>query len=145
MTDVFISYSRKDKEFVSKLHSILVGLGKDVWVDWEDIPPTADWWQEIQHGIEAANAFVFVLSPDSAASLVCADEVRHAIEHSKRLVPIVYRDGFPMESVHPAICSHNWIFFRASDPFDQALATLTRAIETDFEYVATYSSVGTRQ
>jgi WD40 repeat protein len=139
MTDVFISYSRKDKEFVSKLYSILVGLGKDVWVDWEDIPPTADWWKEIQHGIEAANTFVFVLSPDSVASLVCGDEVRHAVEHSKRLVPIVYRDGFPMEGVHPAICSHNWIFFRASDPFDQSLAILTKAIETDFEYVALHT------
>jgi len=37
MTDVFISYARKDQVFVRKLHDALVTQGRDVWVDWEDI------------------------------------------------------------------------------------------------------------
>ena len=51
MSDVFISYSRKDSDFVRQLHNALAVLDRDVWVDWEDIPLTADWWREICTGI----------------------------------------------------------------------------------------------
>ncbi len=58
MANVFISYSRKDKEFVRTLHTALTAHHHDVWVDWEDIPLTADWWLEIEAGIEAADTFI---------------------------------------------------------------------------------------
>ena len=38
MTDVFISYSRKDGDFARRLTNALTASGRDVWVDWEDIP-----------------------------------------------------------------------------------------------------------
>ncbi|MEM6714713.1 MAG: toll/interleukin-1 receptor domain-containing protein, partial [Cyanobacteria bacterium P01_C01_bin.147] len=63
--NVFISYSRRNKEFVQELHGALAATGREVWVDWENIPVAVDWWQEIQLGIELADTFVFVLSPDS--------------------------------------------------------------------------------
>jgi hypothetical protein len=44
---VFISYSRKDKAFVSKLGDVLAAQKRDAWVDWRDIPLTAEWQQEI--------------------------------------------------------------------------------------------------
>ena len=78
--DVFISYSRKDKSFVQKLHEGLTQKQKDSWVDWEDIPLTAEWWAEIQSGIEAAEAFIFVISPDSVVSEVCREEIAYAAE-----------------------------------------------------------------
>ena len=68
LSDVFISYSRKDKDFVQRLHDRLKALEQQVWVDWEDIPPTADWWSEIRAGIDGANTFIFVISPDSVTS-----------------------------------------------------------------------------
>jgi hypothetical protein len=89
MSDVFISYTRKDSDFVRRLHDELSALDRDVWVDWEDIPLTADWWREICSGIEAANTFVFVISPDSIASPVCNMEIAHALQNNKRLVPVV--------------------------------------------------------
>ena len=39
-----------------------------MWVDWEDIPPTAEWMREVEVAIEGADTFVFVLSPDSLKS-----------------------------------------------------------------------------
>jgi hypothetical protein len=36
---VFVSYSRSDREFVRMLVDALIVRGKDVWVDWDDIPP----------------------------------------------------------------------------------------------------------
>ena len=57
---VFISYSRKDKEFVRKLNDSLDSSEIEAWVDWEGIPPSSDWMDEIQRAIEGADAFLFV-------------------------------------------------------------------------------------
>ena len=61
MTDVFISYSRQDKEFVSTLYAAFERSKKNIWVDWNDIPLTSDWWLEIEKGIEAADTFLLAL------------------------------------------------------------------------------------
>jgi hypothetical protein len=78
--DVFISYSRRDKAFVETLDAALKSLNRDPWVDWEDIYKGEEWWKAIQRGIESANTFIFVISPDSVASRVCRDEVNYAAE-----------------------------------------------------------------
>lgn len=135
MTDVFISYSRKDQEFVRFLHQALVKSQRDTWVDWEDIPLTADWWEEIKTGIEASDTFIFVISPDSLASKVCGQEVDYAVLNHKRLIPIVRRDGFESAVVPAAVGRHNWLFFRETDDFDQAFSALITALDTDLEYV----------
>jgi hypothetical protein len=55
MPAVFVSYSRTDKDFVHRLHDALGGRGYDVWVDWEDIPPSAEWFAEIRAGVAGAD------------------------------------------------------------------------------------------
>ena len=41
MSDVFISYSRKDIQFAQRLHHGLETRDHEPWVDWQDIPPTS--------------------------------------------------------------------------------------------------------
>src|SRR5215813_664129 len=77
--DAFISYSRTDKEIVRALHAGLAARGRDIWVDWEDIQPSEAFMQAIDRAIETANVFVFVISPDSARSVVCRHELEHAV------------------------------------------------------------------
>ncbi|MGI0494436.1 CHASE2 domain-containing protein [Alkalinema pantanalense CENA528] len=131
--DVFISYSRRDKAFVQKLHDALRQGDRDLWVDWQNIQPTEQWWRSIQSGIEAANTFVFILSPDSVTSEVCGWEIEHAIQNNKRLVPVIYRDVDPQQ-VHPTLSALNWIFLRDQDDFEQGFRTLVTAIDTDLDY-----------
>ncbi len=141
MTDVFISYSRKDKAFVQKLHNALQAEKRDTWVDWESIPLTADWWAEIQEGIENADAFVFIISPDSVTSAVCQQEIDHAAGHNKRLIPIVYRDATGV----PAVLGHlNWIFCRDSDDFTDAFKKLLAVMDTDLEWVKQHTRLTRR-
>ncbi len=90
MTDVFISYSRLDKEFVAKIHEALIAKGQNVWVDWEDIPPSQSWWEEIQKGIARANNIVLILSPYSMGSVVCHMEIEYARQLKKRIIPVLY-------------------------------------------------------
>ena len=68
MSDVFVSYSRRDQEFVRRLHAALSERGKDAWVDWEDIPATAKWQDELNDGIVSADSFLFVLTPSSLSA-----------------------------------------------------------------------------
>ena len=62
MPAVFISYSRADRDFVHRLHEALASRGYDVWVDWEDIPPSAEWLAEIRSGVLSADGVIYVLS-----------------------------------------------------------------------------------
>ena len=134
MPSLFISYSRKDIEIARKLTEAFKEKELDIWVDWEGIAPTVDWWQEIEKGIEEADIFLFLISPDSAKSKVCAREIEHANKNAKRLIPVVVRDVVADES--PAGLGHlNWIFFRETDDFNSSLEKLVTAIKTDYEWV----------
>ncbi|ASC70045.1 WD-40 repeat protein [Halomicronema hongdechloris C2206] len=141
MTDVFISYSRRDKAFVQVLNQALVESKYDAWIDWEDIPLTADWWEEIKAGIEAADTFIFVISPDSIASKVCRQEIDHAVANNKRLMPIVRREGFDMALVHPALGKANWLFFKEEDDFNVAFQSLVSALDTDLTHVKEHTRI----
>lgn len=91
MSDVFISYSRNDSEFVRRLVAELKSRGQNSWVDWEDIPISTIWLEEIRQGIDEANNFVFVVSPDSISSRMCQYEIAYAISVSKPIFPIMIR------------------------------------------------------
>ncbi len=127
MSEAFISYSRRNKEFVQKLITAFAEQKRDIWVDWEDIPLGSEWWEEIKSGIEKANAFVFVLSLDSVTSQVCGREIEHALQHNKRIIPIICKSDFSNDQVHPKLASINWIFFDPNDfagSFEKLIATL---------------------
>ncbi|MEQ9030274.1 MAG: TIR domain-containing protein [Aggregatilineales bacterium] len=144
MSDVFISYSRKDKDFVRRLHDSLTKANRESWVDWEDIPTAADWWREICNGIEAADTFIFVISPDSVESNVCRDEIVHAVQHKKRFVPVLYREIVNAEdqrNMHPAISTHNWLMFRDDDDFDSAFKALIATVDTDLNHVRLHTRI----
>ncbi|NOT05599.1 MAG: toll/interleukin-1 receptor domain-containing protein [Anaerolineales bacterium] len=141
MNQLFISYSRKDTEFAKRLAEKFTAQKLETWVDWEDIPPSVDWMKEIEKGIEEADVFVFIISPDSIRSSVCAEEVAHAIKNGKRIAPVIARE-VDMKEV-PATLTHlNWIFFaRPQDNFDDAFEKLMLAIQTDFDWVQTHAKL----
>ena len=94
-----------------------------------------EWWKEIEAGIEGADTFVFVISPDSLASKVCQDEINHAVKHNKRILPIVYRGAYKLldkdNPAHAAINSYNWLFFREKDDFNQSFQELIDALNVE--------------
>lgn len=143
-TDVFVSYRRVDVDFVKDFVDALKAQGKEVWIDWEDLPPGgAEFTEDIKRGIEGADSFVAILSPDYMESTYCVDlELGYAIEHHKKIIPIVYRkfEDYPV----PAAISHiNWIYFTPhagqDNPFDESLSRVIEAIEIDFAYVRNHT------
>lgn len=140
-TDLFISYAREDRAFVERLEEALRDREREVWIDHE-IRPSEPWRDRLAKAIEGANACVFVLSPDFVRSDECRRELLHAGQHSKRLIPIVWRDVGPA-TVDETLRQLNWIFFR-DDDFDEAVDKLVEALDTDFGWLETHTRLTER-
>ena len=149
MSDIFISYSRKDESFMRKLYGRLTEHNQDTWVDWEGIPPSAEFMKEIFSAIELADTFVFVISPDSVNSDVCNKEVQHALDNNKRIVPVLYREvdykTLPVEKpVKRMMDKVNWLRFCEADDFEAGIQKLFEIINTDLDYVRLHTRLQTR-
>lgn len=95
MLDIFVSYSRKNLDFVQHLSDDLEQSGKQIWFDkkkepLQGIPAGSLWWDEIKHGIETTDNFLMIISPESMMSPYCHAEVAHALKHNKRIVTLLY-------------------------------------------------------
>ncbi len=139
--DVFISYARENKDFVLRLHAALVKAGREVWVDWEDIPLSADWLKEVKHGIDSADTFIFVISPESVQSAACTQEVLYAVDKGKRIIPLLRDkpDTDDMLKLHPTIAAHNWIFFNDDAEFEQTFFKFNQTLDLDLDYVRAHT------
>jgi len=109
-TTIFISYSRKNMAFADRLEAGLKAKGFEPLIDRDEIYAFEDWWKRIQSLIAQADTIVFVLSPDSVASNVCAKEVAYGASLNKRFAPIVYP---PIEASKAAICNGRFTSTRA--------------------------------
>ncbi len=143
MKDFFVSYAREDIKFARDLHDAFMKDGKDAWVDWEGILPTAEWLQEIHSAIEAVHTFVFIISPSSVASEMCLKELAYAVELKRRLVPVVcseVEEKLVPESLRPL----QWIFFRPGDSFEHSLEVLKTVVDKDLDWLRTERRIGLR-
>ncbi|MFM9885782.1 MAG: toll/interleukin-1 receptor domain-containing protein, partial [Burkholderiales bacterium] len=134
----FISYSRKDQAVVRRISGALHARGRDPWVDLEDILPTAEWIREIHAGIDAAPAVIIVISPDSVASSMCAQEIDYALAQNKRTIPLVVREVDP-ERVIPSLRKLNWIHLLTDGALEETVERIIAAIDTDLEWVRAHT------
>jgi hypothetical protein len=95
---VFISYSRDDLEFVEQLDAALNACGFECIIDREGISGGEKWKLRLGNMISEADTVVFVLSPTSARSEICAWEVEEAARLGKRILPVNSR---PLEGASP--------------------------------------------
>ena len=91
MTQVFISYSRKDIKFARRLAGDLEKAGFDVWWDVSDLKGGDDWVRFIPAAIEASQYFVVLLSPNSIQSEWVEKEYSYAIRHRKKIIPAMIK------------------------------------------------------
>jgi hypothetical protein len=87
--DLFISYGRRESlGFVGRLHQQLKLAGYDAWFDKVNIPDGDDYAQRINHGIESAHNFVYVMAPRCLTSPYCLMELEYARFLGKRVIPL---------------------------------------------------------
>src|SRR5262249_10734917 len=152
-----ISYSRDDSDFGRELQAALNNQipKREIWMDWTNIPFTAEWWKAITDGIELSDNFVFLISPSSVASPVCNLEIEYARSLNKRIIPVLVHKTDEktahVELVHKELSDYqqvllsghdllaiardnwnviapvNWIDFTAVGAFDDHLKKLNEA------------------
>jgi len=152
MTDVFISYSRKDSDFTRRLTNELEKRNQDVWIDWQDIPRGSDWLNEIYTGIESANIFLLIVSQHSLTSQICNDEIAYARRVNKRIVPIIRENiegdtekivkgtwlDVPWQDTAranwDAVKHINWLVFNEDTRFDSEFQALIKTLDEDLPH-----------
>jgi formylglycine-generating enzyme required for sulfatase activity len=140
-TKVFISYSRKDRDFVDRLIAALEAHDHiSVVRDTDDILPTEEWKGRLERLIGEADTIVFCLSPDSAASDICRWEAGLAEQLNKRIAPIVLREV--ADEIPAALAKLNYIFFTKPEEFARSLGYLVTALDADIEWVREHTRIG---
>ncbi|MGK7917364.1 MAG: toll/interleukin-1 receptor domain-containing protein, partial [Prochloraceae cyanobacterium] len=89
MTQVFLAASEKNKDVKEKIAQILMREGITIWTDKADIQTGADFKSEINRGLEGADNFVYLISPEALKSEYCQQELALAQQYNKRIIPLL--------------------------------------------------------
>lgn len=93
MSQIFISYSRKDISFVRKLAGDLEKAGYSVWWDVSGLRGGDDWVRVIPAAIQASDIFIVVLSPNAAVSQWVEKEYTQALHLRRKIIPIMLKES----------------------------------------------------
>ena len=86
--DVFISYSREDKEKVLELTAKLRAAGVPLWIDVGGIDGARMWGEEIVNALDNAKVLLLMVSESSVRSHNVAKEVVLASERKGRILQV---------------------------------------------------------
>jgi|GEM_PF-1458688 len=150
MSDVFLSYSRKDTQFVQEIFESLSARKREAWIDLHGIEYSAKWWEEICGGIDGADNFVLFVSQNSLESLFCHREIQHALKQNKRIIPFLFervdqQAMFLAWQNSPDLCKYEqlahenwesiqaiqWIDFTQIKDVNRAVDSLLATVDTD--------------
>ncbi|MBC8098779.1 MAG: toll/interleukin-1 receptor domain-containing protein, partial [Armatimonadetes bacterium] len=124
MTQLFISYSRKDQEFAQRLATSLAQLGFDIWMDTEDIAVGSKWSAAIQHGLDHSALMILVLSAASMESPNVEDEFTYFLDQKKPIIPVLWKPT----KVHFQLGRVQYIDFYAQS-YDTGLAQVLAEVK----------------
>jgi adenylate cyclase len=86
--EVFVSYSRNDKERVLELTEKLRGAGVSVWVDQSGIDAATRWGEQIVNALEGAKVLLLMVTESAVRSDNVAREVILVSERKGQILPV---------------------------------------------------------
>jgi hypothetical protein len=138
---VFISYSRKDRDFAERLLAALESRDVEPKLDTRDLPKLEYWRRELLGFIREADAVVFIVSTHSVESPVCSWELEQVSDLKKRLAPVVL-ERVPDDRIPEAIAKINYLFFDPPNDFHTQADALAQALQTDLGWVKNHTRLG---
>jgi len=139
---IFVSYSRKNRDFAKALYAKLDRMGFTLWRDVHDIEAGADdWWQSIQEAIRECETVILCMSMPALKSSVVADEWYYARTLGKRIIPVIVDEIWEDEEVKSKkftipnwMTRKNWMDFRANtSEVDSVWANFIRTLNEKYE------------
>lgn len=139
--DVFISYSRKDKDIAVTVRDNLQKKGVSCWIDSRDISLACDdWGDELAKALDESKLMVLIFSSNTNESVHVKDEVLMAATRKMPIITFRIEDEMPLGSLEKQLLRRQW--FDALDPpckkqFEEALKSnkCCKQIETFAEEV----------
>lgn len=105
MSQVFISYSRKDTKYASRLHRALEKNGIEVWRDVDDMPPGKPFPEETAKAIQKTDMMVLVWSESSCNSWFVNLEWNTAIAQKRAVLTVILGTSIPRPTALSALNS----------------------------------------
>lgn len=90
MGHIFISYSKQDKEYATKLFNALKKRELEGWMDVK-LRPGEQWDEVIETRINECDVFIIIVSEDSKKSRWVKKELLHAQDKNKPVFPLLLR------------------------------------------------------
>ena len=84
---VFVSYSHKDSDIVFPEIARLKDQGINIWYD-EGIEAGTEWTDSLAEAIRQAKLFLYFVTPESAGSQNCRNEVNYAVEQDRPIIAV---------------------------------------------------------
>lgn len=116
--DVFISYSRLDKEKTDMICKYLDKYGVSYWIDREGVHHGNNFKVEIIEAIQTSKVLLFVSSVNSNKSPNTVKEVSIAEKYGKVVVPIRIDDSAYDKSLEYDLCNRDWMNFQEDVDYD---------------------------
>lgn len=110
--DVFISYSRLDKEKTDIICQYLDKYDVKYWIDRESIHHGNNFKVEIIEAIQSSKVLIFVSSVNSNKSPNTVKEVSIAEKYGKVVIPIRIDDSAYDKSLEYDLCNRDWMNFQ---------------------------------
>jgi TolB-like protein/Flp pilus assembly protein TadD len=127
-SDVFISYSREDKEKVLELASRLRNAGVSIWIDQGGIDGAAMWGEAIVHAIESAKVMLLMVTEASVRSHNVAKEVVLTSERKGHILPVLLEPTSIPASLRYPLAGIQQIEYFQGEP-EQNLKAILRSLE----------------
>lgn len=128
--DIFMSYSRKDRDIMQRISNDLGINGITVWTDENLTPGTPLWRQAIETAIESAGCVIVILSPDAKQSPWVQRELDYASTQDKPIIPLLV-GGDQRNAIPLTLISAQWADLRENYDvqFTNVLTTIKKTID----------------
>ena len=127
--DVFISYSRKNKEIVNRFANELKSHGYNIWMDVDGIESGDAFKVKIVNAIRDSSLFLFFSSNASNESEWTVKEVNVAVLMHKPIIPIKLDNCIYNDSILFDLSGMDYIESMDKETFDSSVKRLLRSLQ----------------
>jgi adenylate cyclase len=127
--EVFVSYSRSDKDRVLELTAKLRAAGVSLWVDQTGIDAATMWGEQIVHALEGAKVLLLMVTESAVHSQNVAKEVVLVSERKGHILPVHLEPTQIPSSLKYQLAGIQHIEYFADGNSDESLKSILRSLE----------------
>ena len=127
-SDVFISYSNKDKNAADAVCSIMEQNGIRCWIAPRDITPGLPFAEAIIDGIKGSRIFILIYSSNSNNSAQVIKEVDRAVQYKMAIIPFRLEDVPMTKQMEYYVSNVHWMD-ALTPPLEEHIGKLCRIVK----------------